>query len=154
MTAVLDIHHCCLVNCVSKMYYFRLCLYEHSMNFDILQRKNRTHYWKKKLKAENLHTSMKCLLKHGRQGNLAPYFLFKSNPWTTIVSCCSPANASDETDITTFFYDPFSLACKQFLLLVEFIIFTNPFARAEYDTRSIFKRSLTGFEFRVILLLD
>ena len=24
-------------------------------------------------------------------------------------------------------------------------IFTNPSARAEYDTRSIFKRSLTGF---------
>ena len=31
------------------------------------------------------------------------------------------------------------------------IIFTNPSARAGYDTRSIFKRSLTGFEFRVFL---
>ena len=30
-----------------------------------------------------------------------------------------------------------------------FTIFTNPSARAGYDTRSIFKRSLTGFEFRV-----
>ena len=30
----------------------------------------------------------------------------------------------------------------------------NPSARAGYDTRSIFKRSLTGFEFRVFLLLD
>ena len=27
------------------------------------------------------------------------------------------------------------------------IIFTNPSARAEYDTRSIFKRSLTEFSF-------
>ena len=26
----------------------------------------------------------------------------------------------------------------------DFIVFTNPSARAEYDTRSIFKRSLTG----------
>ena len=33
-------------------------------------------------------------------------------------------------------------------------IFTNLSARIEYDTRSIFKRSLTGFEFRVFLLLD
>ena len=30
----------------------------------------------------------------------------------------------------------------------------NPSARAGYDTRSVFKRSLTGFEFRVFLLLD
>ena len=30
----------------------------------------------------------------------------------------------------------------------------NPSARAGHDTRSIFKRSLTGFEFRVFLLLD
>ena len=34
------------------------------------------------------------------------------------------------------------------------VLFTNPSARAGYDTRSIFKRSLTGFEFRVFLLLD
>ena len=32
--------------------------------------------------------------------------------------------------------------------------FTNPSAQAGYDTRSIFKQSLTGFEFRVFLLLD
>ena len=32
------------------------------------------------------------------------------------------------------------------------VLFTNPSARAGYDTRSIFKRSLTGFEFRVFLL--
>ena len=31
------------------------------------------------------------------------------------------------------------------------VLFTNPSARAGYDTRSIFKRSLTGFEFRVFL---
>ncbi len=34
------------------------------------------------------------------------------------------------------------------------VLFTNPSARAGYDTRSVFKRSLTGFEFRVFLLLD
>ena len=34
------------------------------------------------------------------------------------------------------------------------VLFTNPSARAGYDTRSIFKRSSTGFEFRVFLLLD
>ena len=28
---------------------------------------------------------------------------------------------------------------------IEIILFTNPSARAGYDTRSIFKRSLTGF---------
>ena len=33
------------------------------------------------------------------------------------------------------------------------IIFTNPSARAGYDTMSIFKRSLTGFN-SVFLLLD
>ena len=38
--------------------------------------------------------------------------------------------------------------------LVQELLFTNPSARAGYDTRSIFKRSLTGFEFRVFLLLD
>ena len=31
------------------------------------------------------------------------------------------------------------------------VLFTNPSARAGYSTRSIFKRSLTGFEFRVFL---
>ena len=36
----------------------------------------------------------------------------------------------------------------------EKVLFTNPSVRAGYDTRSIFKRSLTGFEFRVFLLLD
>ena len=34
------------------------------------------------------------------------------------------------------------------------IIFTHPSAQAGYETRSIFKRRLTGFEFRVFLLLD
>ena len=34
------------------------------------------------------------------------------------------------------------------------VLFTNPSARAGYDTRSILKRSLTGFEFTVFLLLD
>ena len=33
------------------------------------------------------------------------------------------------------------------------ILFTNPSARARYDTRSIFKRSLTGLN-SVFLLLD
>ena len=39
-------------------------------------------------------------------------------------------------------------------LVMVLVLFTNPSARAGYDTRSIFKRSLTGFEFRVFLLLD
>ena len=39
--------------------------------------------------------------------------------------------------------------------IIEYmVLFTNPSAQAGYDTRSIFKRSLTGFEFRVFLLLD
>ena len=38
--------------------------------------------------------------------------------------------------------------------VVNKVLFTNPSARVGYDTRSIFKRSLTGFEFRVFLLLD
>ena len=38
--------------------------------------------------------------------------------------------------------------------LCRVVLFTNPSARDGYDTRSIFKRSLTGFEFRVFLLLD
>ena len=40
-----------------------------------------------------------------------------------------------------------SFVGRHFLLLQvqsELIIFTNPSARAGYDTRSIFKRSLTG----------
>ena len=40
------------------------------------------------------------------------------------------------------------------LTICTVIIFTNPYARARYDTRSIFKRSLAGFEFSVFLLLD
>ena len=45
--------------------------------------------------------------------------------------------------------------CNLFLSSFGFLVlFTNPSARAGYDTRSIFKRSLTGFEFRVFLLLD
>ena len=32
-----------------------------------------------------------------------------------------------------------------FICILVFILFTNPSARAGYDTRSIFKRSLTGF---------
>ena len=35
-----------------------------------------------------------------------------------------------------------------------FIIFTNPSARAGYDTRSIFNAEFNRFEFRVFLLLD
>ena len=34
------------------------------------------------------------------------------------------------------------------------IIFTNPSARAGYDTRSIFQAEFNRFEFRVFLLLD
>ena len=34
------------------------------------------------------------------------------------------------------------------------ITFTNPSARAGYDTRSIFKAKFNRFEFRVFLLLD
>ena len=33
-------------------------------------------------------------------------------------------------------------------------IFTNPSSRAGYDTRSIFKRSLTGLNSEFFLLLD
>ena len=43
--------------------------------------------------------------------------------------------------------------CDKYFFLFM-VLFTNPSARAGYDTRSIFKRSLTGFEFRVFLLLD
>ena len=32
-----------------------------------------------------------------------------------------------------------------YVLCIYVILFTNPSARAGYDTRSIFKRSLTGF---------
>ena len=35
-------------------------------------------------------------------------------------------------------------ACLVRLAWIVFVIFTNPSARAGYDTRSIFKRSLTG----------
>ena len=34
------------------------------------------------------------------------------------------------------------------------LIFTNPSARAGYDTRSIFKRSLTGLNSEFFFLLD
>ena len=34
------------------------------------------------------------------------------------------------------------------------ILFTNPSAQAGYDTRSIFKRSLTGWNSEFFLLLD
>ena len=38
-------------------------------------------------------------------------------------------------------------------IFILFTLFTNPSARAGYDTRSIFKRSLTGLN-SVFLLLD
>ena len=44
--------------------------------------------------------------------------------------------------------------CFYSIYSVAGIIFTNPSARAGCDSRSIFKPSLTGFEFRVFLLLD
>ena len=56
-----------------------------------------------------------------------------------------------------------NVQCALYILIVQIqwniyiyihIIFTNPSARAGYDTRSIFKWSLTGFEFRVFLLID
>ena len=47
------------------------------------------------------------------------------------------------------------LYTKWLIPLAEILSYLpNPSARAGYDTRSIFKRSLTGFEFRVFLLLD
>ena len=57
----------------------------------------------------------------------------------------------DETWLVNSFYlsEYFFSNCSRFGVL-----FTNPSARAGYDTRSIFKQSLTGFEFRVFLLLD
>ena len=39
-------------------------------------------------------------------------------------------------------------------LHTKMILFTNPFARAGYDTRSIFKAEFNRFEFRVFLLLN
>ena len=33
---------------------------------------------------------------------------------------------------------------KKIIAFLDYTIFTNPSARAGYDTRSIFKRSLTG----------
>ena len=48
------------------------------------------------------------------------------------------------------FYEHFELTKKN----KQKVLFTNPSARAGYDTRSISKRSLTGFEFLVFLLLD
>ena len=38
--------------------------------------------------------------------------------------------------------------------VTNFTLFTNPSARAGYDTRSIFKAKFNRFEFRVFLLLD
>ena len=40
------------------------------------------------------------------------------------------------------------------ILTVDMVLFTNPSARAGYDTRSIFKRSLTGLNSEFFLLLD
>ena len=47
-----------------------------------------------------------------------------------------------------------TILSEPFMYWISEVLFTNPSARAGYDTESIFKRSLTGFEFRVFLLLD
>ncbi len=47
-------------------------------------------------------------------------------------------------ELTVFFY--FVFFSGFFSTLLELIIFTEPSARAGYDTRSIFKRSLTGLD--------
>ena len=50
-----------------------------------------------------------------------------------------------------------ALVVSYFTLEIYFGIYPflpTPSTRAGYDTRSIFKRSLTGFFFRVFLLLD
>ena len=41
-----------------------------------------------------------------------------------------------------------------FCIYIYIYIYTNPFARAGYDTRSIFKQSLTGLNSEFFLLLD
>ena len=41
--------------------------------------------------------------------------------------------------------DMYQLLGVLFHWLTSVVLFTNPSARAGYDTRSIFKRSLTGF---------
>ena len=40
---------------------------------------------------------------------------------------------------------PLKIQSSDFLFYFHLILFTNPSARAGYDTKSIFKRSLTGF---------
>ena len=47
-----------------------------------------------------------------------------------------------------------SLASLPGSLWLWVVLFTNPSARAGYDTRSIFKRSLTGLNSEFFLLLD
>ena len=47
-------------------------------------------------------------------------------------------------DVHIFFFGGFSGRGNSIHMERAFTIFTNPSARAGYDTRSIFKRSLTG----------
>ena len=46
--------------------------------------------------------------------------------------------------ITWFGRSTPSVMCRLQLFITRMVLFTNPSARAGYDTRSIFKRSLTG----------
>ena len=62
--------------------------------------------------------------------------------------------AMNDREECTWPWQKFSSSEKNQSMFGFLVLFTNPSARAGYDTRSIFKRSLTGFEFRVFLLLD
>ena len=53
-----------------------------------------------------------------------------------------------------FFPETFLYRWVSVFLLHWLSYLPNSSAREGYDTRSIFKRSLTGFEFRIFLLLD
>ena len=88
-------------------------------------------------------------------------FLERRHFWVTALHPDPPKNAlyySHPVDGTVNKYSSINLCTLRSAVLGELgsgrVLFTNPSARAGYDTRSIFKRSLTGFEFRVFLLLD
>ena len=94
---------------------------------------------------------------------LHPYSIFKKNPLSLQdryfnLSILNKIQDQNNRTLSTIFVSwTESLLYFHYSILHQDrkgVLFTNPSAREGYDTRSIFKWSLTGFEFRVFLLLD
>ena len=111
------------------------------------RKKNQTHYWKKKEAVQSIHVRMLTSL--------------------SVIQMLLPRCVNMSINFRSFLFDvEISLSCLKRMDTVFWVhkevngsicllpYSPNPSARAGYDTRSIFKWSLTGLNSEFFLLLD